>query len=57
MVTNWNKCLVIGLWGEQRTHTAKIANNQLESKKAMELATAMETADKNARDLKKINGI
>lgn len=48
---------MIGLWGEQRTHTAKIANNQLESKKAMELATAMETADKNARDLKKINGI
>lgn len=32
-----------------------LAESQLEFKKAMELATAMETDDRNTRDLKHVN--
>jgi len=37
---------------DERLQRRLLAESQLEFKKAMELATAMETADRNARDLK-----
>ena len=40
---------------DERIQRRLVAESQLQFKKAMELATAMETADKNTRDLKNRN--
>ena len=40
---------------DERIQRRLLAESQLEFKKAMELATAMETADKNTRDLQNGN--
>ena len=44
-------CLVCGV-NDKGIQRRLLAENQLEYKKAMELATAMETADRNTCDLK-----
>ena len=46
--------LVCGV-NDERIQRRLLAESQLEFKKAMELATAMETADKNTRDLQNGN--
>ena len=46
--------LVCGV-NDERIQRRLLAESQLEVKKAMELATAMETADKNTRDLQNGN--
>ena len=46
--------LVCGV-NDERIKRRLLAESQLEFKKAMELATAMETADRNTRDLKHAN--
>ena len=58
METNWKKMLrdqlVCGV-NDERIQWRLLAESQLEFKKAMELATAMEMADKNTRDLQNGN--
>ena len=59
MATNWKKKmlrdrLVCGV-NDEHIQRRLLAESQLEFKKAMEIATAMETADKNTRDLKNGN--